>query len=169
MKQLNSFEIYIRGVKKNINIFKKYNKSLFQEKSNSIIIYTVYEDRNNHTEIIKNFLREYSGKYIPKRTEYYKKIIGVNFNKIRIKDQKSRWGSCSSLGNLNFNYKIIQAPDEIIDYVIIHELCHLIEMNHSERFWKNVAKYDPKYITNEKWLKNNTLKLFTINGLAEIK
>ncbi|MCP5465783.1 MAG: hypothetical protein H7A31_03705, partial [Thermotogae bacterium] len=76
MKQLNSFEIYIRGVKKNINIFKKYNKSLFQEKSNSIIIYTVYEDRNNHTEIIKNFLREYSGKYIPKRTEYYKKIIG---------------------------------------------------------------------------------------------
>ena len=69
----------------------------------------------------------------------------LNYKRVAIRDQKSRWGSCSSRGNLNFNYRLILLSEEMCDYVIVHELCHLLEMNHSDRFWSLVALAVPDY------------------------
>ncbi len=100
--------------------------------------------------------------YIISRTAYWSEEMGLSFNKIFIKDQDSRWGSCSSLRNLNFNWRIIMAPDEVIDYLLIHELAHLKEMNHSTAFWKLVAQYDPEYKLHRQWLKDNGKAIFLL-------
>lgn len=92
--------------------------------------------------------------YIPKRVEYYAGIIGVTYGRITIRNQKTRWGSCSSKGNLNFNCLLMLMPPEIIDYVVVHELCHRKEMNHSKTFWDEVAKVIPDCKEKEKWLKD---------------
>ncbi len=81
-----------------------------------------------------------------KRIEYFNKIYGFKFNKISIKNQKTRWGSCSRKGNLNFNYKIALFPERLADYIIVHELCHLKEFNHSPNFWNLVASAVPDYL-----------------------
>ncbi len=91
--------------------------------------------------------------YIPKRVEYYAKRIGVTYGRITIRNQKTRWGSCSSKGNLNFNCLLMLAPAEILDYVVVHELCHRKEMNHSKAFWAEVEKVLPDYRESVKWLK----------------
>jgi len=81
-----------------------------------------------------------------KRVEYFNQAYGFKFNKINIKNQKTRWGSCSRKGNLNFNYKIALLPERLADYIIVHELCHLKEFNHSQKFWNLVAKAMPNYL-----------------------
>jgi len=81
--------------------------------------------------------------------------IGVQFGRVAIRDQKSRWGSCSAKQNLNFNWKLIMAPEEVLRYVVIHELCHLIEFNHSARFWSLVEREMPDYEAWKKWLKSH--------------
>ena len=93
-------------------------------------------------------------KYIPERVAYYAQIIGVSYGRITIRNQKTRWGSCSSKGNLNFNCLLMLAPPEIIDYIVVHELCHRKEMNHSASFWNEVASVLPDYKQSEKWLKD---------------
>ena len=90
---------------------------------------------------------------IRERLSHYAPLIGVEFGRVAIRDQKSRWGSCSAKHNLNFNWKLIMAPTEVLDYVVIHELCHLIEFNHSRRFWSLVEKQMPEYEAWKKWLK----------------
>ena len=81
--------------------------------------------------------------------------MNVQYGRITIRNQKTRWGSCSSKGNLNFNCLLMLAPDEVVDYVVIHELCHLIEMNHSKAFWKQVEQMMPDYKKHRKWLKDH--------------
>lgn len=92
---------------------------------------------------------------IPKRAAFYASQIGVTYGRITIRNQKTRWGSCSSKGNLNFNCLLMLAPPEVLDYVVVHELCHLKEMNHSTRFWKEVEKILPDYKVQKKWLKEH--------------
>lgn len=82
---------------------------------------------------------------VTRRVEHFMKMYDVTYNVINIKNQKSRWGSCSKKRNLNFNYKIIFLPQEIQDYVIVHEICHLIEFNHSKKFWQLVEKAIPGF------------------------
>lgn len=93
--------------------------------------------------------------HIPKRVSYFAKQIGVTYGKIIIRNQKTRWGSCSSKGNLNFNCLLMLTPPEVIDYVVVHELCHRKEMNHSGAFWAEVEKILPDYKEQVKWLKEN--------------
>lgn len=90
---------------------------------------------------------------IRQRLDEYAPKIGVEFGRVAIRDQKSRWGSCSQKHNLNFNWKLIMAPEEALNYVVIHELCHLIEFNHSARFWGLVENQMPEYEYWKKWLK----------------
>ena len=83
----------------------------------------------------------------------------TSYNKITLRRQKTRWGSCSSKKNLNFNWQLVYFEPKIIDYVIIHELAHLTHMNHSKNFWQLVEKYDPEYKKHVGWLKRNGLNL----------
>lgn len=90
---------------------------------------------------------------IPEKVAYYARLTGVTYGRITIRKQKTRWGSCSREGNLNFNCLLMMAPPEVLDYVVIHELSHRFEMNHSSRFWAQVEKVLPGYRKPRKWLK----------------
>ena len=94
-------------------------------------------------------------KYIPERVRLYAPKVGVTYGRITIRNQRSRWGSCSAKGNLNFNCLLMLMPEEVIDSVVVHELCHRKEMNHSQRFYAEVLKVFPNYRECEKWLKEN--------------
>lgn len=101
---------------------------------------------------------------IPKRVAYYAEKTGVTYGRITIRNQKTRWGSCSQKGNLNFNCLLMLAPPEIVDYVVVHELCHRKEMNHSPRFWAEVEKVLPDYKIRRQWLKDNGERLMRMGG-----
>lgn len=92
---------------------------------------------------------------IPKRVAYFAPLVGVTYGRITIRNQKSRWGSCSGKGNLNFNCLLMLMPSEILDYVVVHELCHRKEMNHSPKFWAEVKKILPDYENQKLWLKEH--------------
>jgi len=92
--------------------------------------------------------------FISERLAYYSQFYGFIFRRFSVKKQKTRWGSCSRRGNLNFNYKIIKLPVRLADYIIVHELCHLREMNHSRRFWNLVERAVPDYRECRRELKN---------------
>lgn len=92
---------------------------------------------------------------IPERAAYFAELIGVTYGRITIRNQKSKWGSCSSKGNLNFNCLLMLMPPNVQDYIIVHELCHLKELNHSARFWAEVEKILPYYKEQEVWLKKH--------------
>lgn len=89
------------------------------------------------------------------RVSYYHQITGGRYTSITVRDQKTRWGSCSSRGTLSFNYRLIFAPPEILDYVVVHELCHLTHMNHSRDFWNMVGSVMPEYKIYRKWLREH--------------
>lgn len=107
-------------------------------------------------------LAEEALKVIPERVEYFAKVIGVTYGKITIRNQKTRWGSCSSKGNLNFNCLLMLAPSEVLDYVVVHELCHRKQMNHSKAFWSEVEKVFPDYKEARKWLKEDGSQMITL-------
>ena len=100
-------------------------------------------------------LREKARAVVTEKVQYYAPLIGVTYNQIAIRAQHTRWGSCSSKGNLNFNCLLALVPMEVLDYVVVHELCHRKELNHSDRFWNEVAKILPDYKCRKKWLKEN--------------
>jgi len=102
-------------------------------------------------ENVKNKARQ----EIPKIVEYYARIIGVDYGRISFRMQKTRWGSCSSKGNLNFNYALAIMPIKVRDYVVIHELCHRRYMDHSKKFWDCVSEFMPDYKQQILWLKEN--------------
>lgn len=92
---------------------------------------------------------------IPKRVQLFAPIIGVGYGKLTVRNQKTLWGSCSSGGNLSFNCLLMLAPPEVVDYVVVHELCHRRHMNHSKSFWGEVERVLPNYRVQKKWLKDN--------------
>lgn len=98
--------------------------------------------------------------YIPGRVAHFAPLVGVTYGRITIRNQRTRWGSCSSKGNLNFNWRLIFAPEEVVDYIVVHELAHRKEMNHSRAFYNVVASVLPDYKVREKWLKENGEKLW---------
>ena len=128
-------------IEKNIEKVKARNE---QEKQNTMPKLTMEEIHD---------LADKALEVIPKRAEYYAKVMKVSYGRITIRNQVTRWGSCSSKGNLNFNCLLMLCPPEVLDYVVVHELCHLKEMNHSKRFWELVAQFCPEYEKYKKWLK----------------
>ena len=99
---------------------------------------------------------------IPARAAYYAPLVGVTYGRITIRRQRSRWGSCSSKGNLNFNCLLMLAPPEVLDSVVVHELCHRKEMNHSDRFYAEVLRVFPDYRKQHQWLKENGDRLMAM-------
>ena len=103
----------------------------------------------------EDWLRNKIAKNIPERVALFAKIIGVTYGRVTIRCQRTLWGSCSGKGNLNFNCLLMLAPPEAIDAIVVHELCHRKEMNHSKRFYAEVYKAFPEYDKWRKWLKDN--------------
>lgn len=100
-------------------------------------------------------LAERACRVLPEKVAYYAEKLGVTYGMITIRNQKTRWGSCSAKGNLNFNCLLMLMPEDVTDYVVVHELCHRIEMNHSKNFWNLVEHILPDYHQSRKWLKEH--------------
>ena len=113
------------------------------------------EDATAVREALRRGFVDLALKTIPARLRYWAPRLGVSYGRVTLRDQETRWGSCSAKHNLNFNWRIILAPPEVLDYVVIHELCHLLEFNHSPRFWKLVESQMPDYSYWKNWLKQH--------------
>ncbi len=98
-------------------------------------------------------LAERAASVIPQRLQHFAPLVGVTYHRVTIRSQHTRWGSCSAKGNLNFNCLLMLAPPEVLDYVVVHELCHRRELNHSPAFWAEVARVLPGYAAQRKWLR----------------
>jgi predicted metal-dependent hydrolase len=108
---------------------------------------------------LERFLKSAGSQYILKVTEVMAKKMQTSYANVSFKTQKTRWGSCSSKGNLNFNWRLVHTPPEIVNYVIIHELAHRTHMDHSTNFWKLVEKFDPEYRKHRGWLKRHGMAI----------
>jgi predicted metal-dependent hydrolase len=122
-------------------------------------IYANKEIKKSISKETSELYKKEFGSYLIEKVNHYANQIGVTFNKITIRKTVSRWGSCSSSGNLSFSIFLWDTPNHVIDYVIIHELCHRRYMNHSEDFWQLVSRNCPEYKLAEKWLKLNGNKV----------
>ncbi|MCO5387430.1 SprT family zinc-dependent metalloprotease [Desulfosporosinus sp.] len=110
---------------------------------------------SNIMAVLKLWYKAQARKILQDKLDIQAKRMQVSFQTFRLKEQKTRWGSCSSKGNLNLNWRIIMAPDPAMDYIIIHELAHLTHLNHSNQFWQRVAEFMPEYADWRKWFKDH--------------
>ena len=105
--------------------------------------------------LLTQWYEQHASVRLLEKTQRYAGVIGVEPTSVKVKSYKSRWGSCSSSGEISYNWKIIMAPHRIVDYVVVHELCHLLEHNHSGRYWKHVAMYLPDWQERRDWLRRH--------------
>jgi predicted metal-dependent hydrolase len=131
------YQIHANFSANTVGIFAKNQEVLIQNLSQ--------KTQGQLEKQLERFLKNTAEKYIRQRAEQVAKKMQIDFHGLTLRQQKSRWGSCSSRGNLNFNWRLVHYPPAIIDYVIIHELAHRREMNHSAAFWRLVGQYDPEY------------------------
>lgn len=127
------------------------------EKPSEKMAYTPVELRR-----LQTFDRRYRNsarQIIADRVAFYHQVTGGSYTSITIRDQKTRWGSCSSRGTLSFNYRLVFAPSKVLDYVVVHELCHLTHLNHSKDFWNMVEQIMPDYRLCKRWLKDHGQEL----------
>lgn len=118
------------------------------------------QNREGIHDIVRRWLQAHARKQLTSRVEQLANEHGFRYTRLFIRSQTTKWGTCSSKKNLSLNWKLIQCPPHVIDYLIIHELCHLQEMNHSERFWALVASLYPDYKISEGWLKRYGSTIF---------
>lgn len=149
-------------------IIKHKNHSLkrihikFESDVFSILLPNEYDVIINREKLKKKIIgwyKEFAMKTILPRLSQFASMLKVSPSEVKVRSYNSRWGACRQDGRVIFNWRIIQAPLEIVDYVIIHELCHLKHMNHSKQFWNSVASLCPNYKELRKWLKENVLQL----------
>ncbi|MDO6354612.1 SprT family zinc-dependent metalloprotease [Caloramator sp. CAR-1] len=120
-------------------------------------------ERQQHiNDIIIKWYKEQAKKIFKIRLDYYSRKYGFEYKRMAVKEQRTRWGSCSTKGNINLNWRLLFAPIDVIDHVIIHELCHLKHHNHSKSFWNEIKSIDPDYESKKKWLKENEKLIFSI-------
>jgi len=112
---------------------------------------------------LENWFRRQAKTVLEERVRFHSETLGVQHSRIGIGDMKSRWGSCSSTGGLKFNWRLVMAPFEVLDYVTAHEVAHLLEMNHSEYFWRHVDRCVPDHKVWRKWLKQEGNELFRVS------
>ncbi len=142
--------------KRDIDLFVYEKSDWIEEAINKVEARRAASNSLEHltTEDVQELAKQ-AKKVIPLRVAYFADILGLEYGRISIRSQRTRWGSCSAKGNLNFNCLLMLVPEEIMDYVVVHELCHLIELNHSAAFWAEVERVLPDYKERRKWLKQN--------------
>ena len=119
-------------------------------------------------EVMDRRCRQAAREHFAGRCRHYLQFPGGSYSRITVRDQKTRWGSCSSTGTLSLNYRLMFAPPRVLDYVVIHELCHLTHMNHSREFWNLVASVMPEYKIHRNWLKEHGQELHIENHMKRL-
>ena len=109
-----------------------------------------------------------AARWFPARAAHFAPLVGVTYGRVTIRSQKSRWGSCSAKGNLNFNCLLMLAPEAVRDYVVVHELCHRLHMDHSSRFWAEVGRVMPDYAERRAWLRQHGAALLARLPMGKI-
>lgn len=126
-----------------------------------IRVHTDTAPENTPTALIENWMREQAEQVINARVKHWAELMGVTYNRVTVKDQKTLWGSCSEKSNLNFSWRVIKAPESVLDYLVIHELAHLKHLNHKTEFWQFVEQFCPDYKNRRRWLHDYKDSLFT--------
>lgn len=156
--------IFINSVKK-INV---YLSPLSDNQQELVIVFSTRYQQKLACELqlrsaikkrVEGYLKEQAQIIIQPKVEYYAQLTQLTPTAIKIRQYRARWGSCNNRGELSFNYLLMMLPIDVIDYVIIHELCHLQYLNHSKDFWQLVANYYPDYATAKQWIKTNQAAL----------
>lgn len=132
---------------------------------NLILSKAAVEARSIKSEL-ESFYRQEARTHLQERIQHYSERMGVEPRQLELRNQRTRWASCSPNQTLSFNWRLVMAPPNVIDYIVVHELAHLQEQNHTNRFWHIVSQYDPNYQAHAEWLKENSPKLiFTADDL----
>ncbi len=152
---LKSGKIILFGQEKKFTFKKSYSNKVCMINDN-LVISSSNQSLKNIKKLIINWSRNKSEKYLKERTKSISTRIKIFFNNVYIKNYKARWGACSASGDIYLNWKLVLLPPKIIDYVIVHELCHIEEHNHSKKFWEILSKFVPDYKAKKMWLKENS-------------
>lgn len=137
----------------------KLSKPVVRLNNDRLMVETPVADAVVIRNAMEAWYRFMAGEHIKARLNYYGSLLNVTPNRVTIKAQKTMWGSCSSKNNLNFNWRAMMAPADVVDYLVVHELCHLIHHNHSRKFWNQVSAILPDYKVRQAWLKKNGAQL----------
>lgn len=153
----NKFEDIISGAKIMIygnkySVVKADIKSIQTSDKFELFVPNKYEGEKQ-SKAISTWLKKLAKKVLSERLSFIENRINLKSTSLKIGDSRGRWGSCNSYGNIILNYRVVMLPPPIIDYVLVHELCHLVELNHSKRFWENVEKFLPNYEIQRKNIK----------------
>lgn len=116
-------------------------------------------EQSSTKRALENFYRRRAREHLVSRADHYAEEMGVEYNKIEIRNQRTKWGSCSTSGTLGLNWRLMMAPPNVIDYIVVHELAHLREANHTDEFWRLVANHCPDYQDHVAWLTENSARL----------
>jgi len=119
--------------------------------ADSLIINTI--ESIGAKKLFDRFVKTTAGTFLPERLAHWANQMQITYKSVTLREQASRWGSCSTTGSINLNWRLIHAPLDVIDYVLIHELAHRVHMDHSQRFWNLVERYDPEHKNHRGWLK----------------
>ena len=120
----------------------------------------LHDKKSSPSDLITDWLKNKADEILKQKTQMWAEKIGVEYNHIVIKDQRTLWASCSGKKNINYSYRIIKMPLIVQDYLIIHELCHLVHMNHGQEYWELVAQFSPDYKQHRRWLNDNKGSIF---------
>lgn len=164
LKLENGDVLYYLGDKRTLTVIREpRSRAKVKCVMDRLLLWIPYEaDYEYKRKQLEKWYRKEAFAVFSQKAAGYAEVLKVHFKNIRIKDQKSRWGSCSGRGNLNFNWRILMAPEPVCDYVIIHEVCHLIHLDHSPGFWSLVESLCPGYRQYKKWLREEGGGLYVI-------
>ena len=157
-QQENGWRIFYGGVVYEVEsrMDARFGPDVVFEDGKMIVIIPIEDRQVFDVRIFLGYWLRYQARIlINERVLILSQKLKLAYNKVFIKDQKTRWGSCSEQKNLNFNWRLVMAPLPVLDYIIVHELMHLLELNHSKRFWALVESVCPDYKVHREWLKNN--------------
>lgn len=140
-------------------------KIVVEQRSSSEVVDSEFRLAEHHVEqtsiqrALETLYRREARNHLEARADHFAEQMGVEYDKIEIRNQRTKWGSCSTTGTLGLNWRLMMAPPQVVDYIIIHELAHLRESNHGSEFWSLVAEFDPEYEAHAEWLSENSSRL----------